>query len=123
MAEISIHLDHDRRPLGDCDSETVEVRAAEALFGWTMEHADARVVFREFIRDLPSSVGRVVVDDEYYRIGDRREDRRSDLAYVARLVVRREDDPGLGLVNCRVSHSTMSSARDARPSPCGWSRR
>ena len=96
VAEVGVHLDHDRGAAAERDAEAVEVRPPQALLGRPMPHPDARIRGGQLVGDPPGAVGRAVIDDEDRRGGQRLEDRGGDGADVLRLVVGRDDDPDGG---------------------------
>jgi hypothetical protein len=93
MAEVGVHLDHDRGAPGGHVAEAVYVRPSQALLGFAVKDRNVGPLCGQLIGDGARPVGRVVVHDQHVRIRHRGQDRLGDRPHIVDLVVCREHKP------------------------------
>ena len=124
MGPVGVHLDHAPGAALERHAEPVDVGLAQALLARPVVHPDARLVGRHPVGHLAGAIGRGIVDDEQGGAGQALQDGRGDAGQVVRLVVGRQDHPGVGVGG--VGHDVQCTGRTAEgPAPAdrgraGW---
>ena len=115
MGEVAIDLEHELRAGRERDPKTGDVRAAEPVLPFAVQHVHVGQLAREPIRDLPGAVRRGVIDDQHAVV---RPEHLAERAHhrldVVALVVGRQADGGPHLPIIAVSGIDSAEKRRDR---------
>jgi len=94
MGSVGIHLDKERRTVGEADPESVLIRASQAQLSRPVQDPNTCIFRGQAVGELAGAVRRGVVDDK--NVVPEPPDSRHHLLEVLALVVSRQDDEHLG---------------------------
>lgn len=95
MREIAVHFENEFVIAFEGPFEAGAIGAAEALFFGAMKDVNSWIFGGDFVGELASAVGRIVIDDKDVNGGGHLHDASNDVREIFPLVIRRNDDDGV----------------------------
>ncbi len=92
MGEVGVHLENGVVSVHQRLLERLDVGSAQTQLPGPMDHADTRVLNRQFVRKLPGAIRRIIVHDPYSGIRQLGTDGVDDRRHIVTLVIGRQDN-------------------------------